>query len=93
MPFVTVNGGIDAGGLATCKTRESVADFLEKFSSMGGSNLKLQVTTIEGNVSVHAWTADNASGESTARWGVTEDGRWEIVSDEITMNVGPPAAP
>jgi hypothetical protein len=93
MPFVTVNGGVDAGGLATCKTRESVADFLEKFSSMGGSNLKLQVTTVEGNVSVHTWTADNASGESTARWGVTEDGRWEIVSDEITMNVGPPAAP
>ena len=83
--YVTVNGGVEVDGAFTGRNNKEVAGFLNKLrNEMGGTNMKLTVTKVEGNVHHDSWTADNGSGTCKATW-KNISGEWKIISDEITF--------
>ena len=83
--YVTVNGGIEAGGYFTGKTNKEVAKFLNALrNEMGGTNIKFNVTKVEDNFHYDTWIADNGTGTCKAAWKKI-DGQWKIISDEITF--------
>ena len=83
--YVTVNGGVDAGGPFTGHNNKEVAGFLNKLrNEMGGTNMKLTVEKVEGNVHYDSWTADNGSGTCKATWQKIS-GDWKMIADEITF--------
>ena len=83
--YVTVNGGVDSGGAFTGHNKKEVAGFLNKLrNEMGGTNMKLTVEKVEGNVHYDRWIADNGSGTCKATW-KNISGEWKIISDEITF--------
>ena len=83
--YVTVNGGVEAGGPFTGKTNKEVAGFLNHLrNKMGGTNLKFTVTKVEDNFHYDTWVADNGIGTCKAAWKKI-DGVWKIISDEITF--------
>jgi len=83
--FVTVNGGIEAGGPFTGKTNQEVGGFLNHLrNNMGGTNIKFTVTKVEDNVHYDTWIADNGTGTCKAAWKKI-NGEWKIISDEISF--------
>lgn len=83
--FVTVNGGVEKGGLFTGKTNLEVAAFLDYFrNSLGGTNMKFNVTKVEGNVHHDTWVADNGTGTCKGEWELI-GGEWKMFSDDITF--------
>jgi len=83
--YVTVNGGVEAGGIFTGHNNEEVAGFLDMLrNELGGTNMNLTVKTVEGNVHYDSWTADNGSGTCKATWQKIS-GDWKMIADEITF--------
>jgi hypothetical protein len=81
--LVTVNGGVDAGGSFTGKTREECATFLGNLrNTMGGTNIQFTVTNVEGAIHQDTWIADNGTGSCKATWALVGD-KWLIAAKEI----------
>ena len=83
--YVTVNGGLEAGGPFTGKSNKEVASFLSHLrNQMGGTNMKFNVNKVDGNIHYDTWIADNGTGTCKATWKMI-DSQWKIISDEITF--------
>lgn len=81
--LVTVNGGVDAGGSFTGKTREECATFLGNLrNTMGGTNIQFTVTNVDGAIHQDTWIADNGTGSCKATWALVGD-KWLIAAKEI----------
>jgi len=77
---VKVNNGDAFAGT----TRAHAAAFLGFLrNALGGTNMRMVVTSLEGNVHVDRWVADNGAGSCTATWEQNAEGEWFITNDDI----------
>ena len=83
--YVTVNGGVEVDGAFTGRNNKEVAGFLNKLrNEMGGTNMKLTVLRVKGNVHYDQWRADNGWGSCKATWQKIK-GEWKMIIDEISF--------
>jgi len=61
-------------------------------NSMGGTNIKFTVSSVEAAVHQDTWTADNGTGSCKATWGLVGD-KWLITADEILFTPKADAPP
>lgn len=77
---------LSSGSVFEGKTPAECAGFLNKLrNELGGTNIKFNVTGVDGNVHTDTWTADNGTGTCKATWAKQANGEWRIVKDEISF--------
>eukprot|EP00928_Gymnodinium_smaydae_P021609 TRINITY_DN18455_c0_g1_i3.p1 TRINITY_DN18455_c0_g1~~TRINITY_DN18455_c0_g1_i3.p1 ORF type:complete len:513 (+),score=66.41 TRINITY_DN18455_c0_g1_i3:299-1837(+) len=83
---VRVNGGVENGGLFTGKEPSEVGTFFHNLrNDTGGTNLKLTISKVAGNVHEASWVCHAFSGSSCAIWAKQPSGDWKITCDDLTF--------
>ena len=79
---VSVNEGSVFSGSSPAECQAFLDGLRNK---LGGTNMKMTVTSVEGNVHKDEWTADNGTGTCCGTWEQQADGSWLITKDVISF--------
>eukprot|EP00043_Microstomoeca_roanoka_P008334 m.80314 g.80314 ORF g.80314 m.80314 type:complete len:301 (+) comp14202_c3_seq1:92-994(+) len=85
--LMTVNGGVEKGGMFTGHGRREIADFLRDMREhYGGTNFKSKTDRVDGTSSYYTWECDAGTGNCELQWKFV-DNDWFVAKEMSSFNL------